>query len=302
MMKIKAGTTSGEGLIVVIGPLPDSADPFTMRDDIDPNIAPWDAGGIAFSLSISMARAIGATESAATAGEIASWQSLGHGYYQIELDKDRVQESYLGRKIFAKVSGTGFYPSETMLILIVQHDDAALPYCNSSNQQLSTVAPTAASITTAAFTAGAVNNAALGADCLSNAKVADNCFGAENYAAAWLELAGFAADTAIYQASITLNKDGASRDEYTVVLKKNGTVIPFSDITAAPALTVTKRSDGTALINSRVMTRVGTTDYFKWDETSAPLLIAANEQYICAVSFSDGSTRNPAPILLAVSA
>lgn len=93
----------------------------------------------------------------------------------------------------------------------------------------------------------------------------------------------------IYPAYLDFTVDGAnSQDEYTVTWYKNGT-LQTSGITS-PTITVTKRSDGTALVATTSMTEIGSTGSYKYDEGTYRLG-DGESALVTMVATIDGSPR-----------
>lgn len=299
MDSIKVGSTTGAATVLVIGPIMQTADPSLPHEGIDLSISPWNAGGSDFTLDFSTAGSSPLVEEAATAGELASWTSLGGGLYQITVDEARVASARAERTCYAKVSGTDFYPV-TKKFKITRHNEMSQPECNSSGQQTSTVSPTAGSIQETSFADAAISARVIASAALALAKFADGCFSAAKFVAGWFTAAGMAADTAVYQADIDVERDGTTKDEYTATILKNGATLPYASLSALPTITVIKRADGTALINGQQMQRIGTTDEYKWDETTEAKLLAASETYLAYISFNDGTARSTRKRLIKV--
>jgi len=292
MDSIKVGSSTGAATVLVIGPIMQTADPSLPHEGIDLSIAPWNAGGDDFTLDFSTAGSSALVEEAATAGELASWTNLGGGLYQITVDSGRVISGRAERTCYAKVRGTDFYHA-VKKFKIVRHNEMSQPECNSSGEQTSTVSPKAGSIVETSFGDDALSARVLDEDAITNAHIANDAFGAEHFAPAWLEAAGFAADTKFYAFDIDVERDGSTTDEYTVTPTYNGVEVPFASLSGAPTLTIVKRADGATLINAQALTRVGTTNSWKYNETNALKLLAASETYLAYVSFNDGSVRTP---------
>ncbi len=292
MDAIKVGSSTGAATVLVIGPIMQTADPSLPHDSIDLAIAPWNAGGSDFTLDFSTAGASPLIEEAATAGELASWTNLGGGLYQITVDEARVASSRAERTCYAKVSGTDFYPV-VKKFKITRHNEMSQPECNSSGEQTSVVIPKDGSITEVKFGDDAISARVIDEDAVTNGHIANDAFGAEHFAAAWLEAAGFAADTKFYSFDIDVERDGTTTDEYTATPTYNGLEVAYASLSGAPTLTVIKRADGTTLINAQAMTRVGTTNTWKYNETTEAKLLAASETYLAFISFNDGSARTP---------
>lgn len=94
----------------------------------------------------------------------------------------------------------------------------------------------------------------------------------------------------IYYADISLDVDtSGSKDEYTVQWYKDDT--PFTNTIGSPTIQVIKRSDGTDLVSSTVMSAIGSTGAYKYDESSNR--ISTGESYIVvATATIDGSSRS----------
>ena len=98
-------------------------------------------------------------------------------------------------------------------------------------------------------------------------------------------------DDDLYQAKISYVED--TNDEWTATWFKNGVRIT-SGITS-PTIQVIKRSDGTNLVSATAMTEIGSTESWKYDESTNK--IAANESYlVVAAGTIDGSARSDAEI------
>lgn len=292
MDSIKVGSTTGAATVLVIGPIMQTADPSLPHEGIDLSISPWNAGGSDFTLDFSTAGSSPLVEEAATAGELASWTSLGGGLYQITVDEARVASARAERTCYAKVSGTDFYPV-TKKFKITRHNEMSQPECNSSGEQTSVVTLKDGSLTNAKGASNWLTNTQLADDVLAARNVADDTHTADHFAAAWLKAEAFASDTKFYSFDIDVERDGTTTDEYTATPTYNGLEVAYASLSGAPTLTVIKRSDGSTLINAQAMTRVGTTNTWKYNETTEAKLLAASETYLAFISFNDGSARTP---------
>lgn len=283
---VKVGATTGDALAIVIGPIFQTADANERKLDI----ATTDPG---FELYFSTLGDSPLIEEAATVGELASWTHLGGGIYQVILDEARAQSTRAGRSVIAIVYGDDFYTENSKEIGIVRHEPTALPWCNSSNEQQSTVVLKDGSLTSAKGANAWLTNSQLADDVVAARNIADDTHTADHFAAAWLQAAGFAADTKFYSFDIDVERDGTTTDEYTATPTYNGLEVTYASLSGAPTLTVIKRSDGSTLINAQAMTRVGTTNTWKYNETTEAKLLAASETYLAFIAFNDGSARTP---------
>lgn len=283
---VKVGATAGDALAIVIGPIFQTADANERKLDI----ATTDPG---FELYFSTLGDSPLVEEAATVGELASWTHLGGGIYQVILDEARAQSARAGRSVIAIVYGDDFYTENSKEIGIVRHEPTALPWCNSSNEQQSTVTPKAGSIQETSFADAAISARVIASAAFALAKFADGCLNAAKFVSGWLTAAAFASDTKFYSFDIDVERDGTTTDEYTATPTYNGLEVTYASLSGAPTLTVIKRSDGSTLINAQAMTRVGTTNTWKYNETDTNKLLAASETYLAFISFNDGSARTP---------
>lgn len=290
---VKVGATTGDALAIVIGPIFQTADANLRHEGIETS----DSG---FELYFSTLGDSALIEEAATAGELASWEHIGGGLYQVILDSARAASARAGRAVIAIVYGDEFYTENSKEIGIVRHEPTALPWCNSSNEQQSTVSPTAGSIQETSFADAAISARVIASAAFALAKFADGCFSAAKFVAGWLTAAAFASDTKFYAFDIDVERDGSTTDEYTATPTYNGLEVPYASLSGLPTLTVIKRADGSTLINSQLMSRIGTTNSFKWNETDEDLLLAASETYLAYLSFNDGTARTPKKKLIKI--
>lgn len=101
--------------------------------------------------------------------------------------------------------------------------------------------------------------------------------------------AGFAADTAKYQAKIWLiDDDGGTADRYVVCWFKNGE--PITSGITSPTIQVIKSADGTDLVSSTAMTEIGSLGLYRYTESTNRIVDGTS--YIAkAQATIDGSTR-----------
>jgi len=99
----------------------------------------------------------------------------------------------------------------------------------------------------------------------------------------------------LYHADIFYQQDDAnSQDEYTVTWYKNAERLT-SGVTS-PTIQVVKRVDGTDLVASTAMTEIGSTESFKYDETTNRQTDGESVLIIVAGTI-DGVSRSFARIL-----
>ncbi|HEY6244553.1 MAG TPA: hypothetical protein VIX17_11425 [Pyrinomonadaceae bacterium] len=91
-----------------------------------------------------------------------------------------------------------------------------------------------------------------------------------------------------YTAKVWVIKESTTTDHYAVRWFKNG--VPITSGITSPTIQVIKASDGTDLIASTSLTEIGSTHYFKKDESTNKL--TAGQIYFAKVSATiDSSTR-----------
>lgn len=290
---VKVGATTGDALAIVLGPFYQTADANLRHEGIT-------TSSPGFELTFSTLGDAPLIQEAASVSELASWTHVGGGYYQVILAEARAAEARAGRSLIAICEGEDFYTSDSKEIGIVRHEPTALPWCNSSNEQQSVVVLKDGSLTGLKIGNLAIGNSHLADDLLAARNVADDTHTADHFAPAWFKAEGMAADTAVYQADIDVERDGTTKDEYTATILKNGATLPYASLAALPTITVIKRADGTTLINAQAMVRIGTTDEYKWDETTEAKLLAASETYLAYISFNDGTARSTRKRLIKV--
>jgi hypothetical protein len=100
--------------------------------------------------------------------------------------------------------------------------------------------------------------------------------------------AAVATDMDAYHAKVWVVKESTTTDHYAVAFFKNGQ--PVTSGITSPTIQVIKASDGTDLIASSALTQVGSTEFYKKDESTNKM--TAGQIYIAKVAATiDGSSR-----------
>jgi hypothetical protein len=100
--------------------------------------------------------------------------------------------------------------------------------------------------------------------------------------------AAVATDMDSYHGKVWVVKESTTTDHYAVAFFKNGQ--PVTSGITSPTIQVIKASDGTDLIASSALTQVGSTEFYKKDESTNKM--TAGQIYIAKVAATiDGSSR-----------
>lgn len=100
--------------------------------------------------------------------------------------------------------------------------------------------------------------------------------------------ASVATDMDTYQAKVWVVKEGTTADHYAVAFFKNSQ--PITSGITSPTIQVIKASDGSDLIASTSLTQVGSTEFYKKDESTNKMV--GGQIYIAKISATiDGSSR-----------